>query len=133
MQYLLDTNACIALLNRTSRVLDRRVRDRAPDEIGLPAPVLYELYYGAFKSQRRKHNVDLLDRLAFEIVPFDGGDARSAGEIRSRLERAGQPIGPYDLLIAGQAKARELVLITANTREFERVAGLRFEDWSLSN
>lgn len=133
MRYLLDTNACIALLNRTSRVLDARVRRHAPDDIGLPAPVLYELYYGAFKSQRRQHNVDLLDRLAFEVIPFDGGDARSAGEIRSRLEAAGRPIGPYDLLIAGQATARGLVLITANTREFERVAGLRIEDWAVPN
>ena len=133
MQYLLDTNACIALLNGTSRALAARVRRHAPDAIGLPAAVLYELYYGAYNSQRRQHNVDLLDRLAFEIVPFDGGDARAAGEIRSRLEAAGRPIGPYDLLIAGQAKARGLVLITANIREFERVAGLRTEDWSLPN
>lgn len=132
MQYLLDTNACIALLNKTSHALSAQVRRHVPTEIGLPAPVLYELYYGAYKSRRVERNVGLLDRMGFEVVAFDAGDARVAGEIRSRLEGIGRPIGPYDLLIAGQALARGLVLVTANTREFERVDGLRCEDWSLS-
>ncbi|MDE0038503.1 MAG: type II toxin-antitoxin system VapC family toxin [Gammaproteobacteria bacterium] len=131
MQYLLDTNACIALLNGTSPTLAKRVRRHAPAEIGLPAPVAYELYYGAYKSDRTKRNVALLDQMEFELVPFDGGDARMAGEIRARLETLGQPIGPYDLLIAGQACSRGLVLVTANTREFQRVEDLRCEDWSV--
>ncbi|MCY3838870.1 MAG: type II toxin-antitoxin system VapC family toxin [Gammaproteobacteria bacterium] len=131
MQYLLGTNACIALLNGTSPTLAKRVRRRTPAEIGLPAPVAYELYYGAYKSERTKRNVALLDQMGFELVPFDGGDARMAGEIRARLETLGQPIGPYDLLIAGQACSRGLVLVTANTREFQRVEDLRCEDWSV--
>ena len=105
MRYLLDTDACIALLNDTSPPLAARLRRHAPANIGLPAPVAYELYYGACKSRQARRNLELLDRMAFEIVPFDAGDARVAGAIRAELEAAGHPIGPYDLLIAGQARA----------------------------
>ena len=130
MRYLLDTNACVALLNNSSRSLSRRVRRHGVEEIGLPAAVAFELYYGAFKSREGDRNLSHLDRMAFEIVPFDAADARAAGAIRRDLEVRGLPIGPYDLLIAGQARARDLVLVTANTREFERVDGLKVEDWS---
>ena len=130
MRYLLDTNACIALLNKTSRPLMARVRRHEPADIGLPALVAYELYYGAWKPRQTIRNLDLLDRMGFEIVPFDASDARVAGAVRSRLEAIGRPIGPYDLLIAGQALARGLVLVTANSREFRRVEDLHCEDWS---
>ena len=130
MRYLLDTNACIALLNKTSRPLTARVRRHEPADIGLPAPVAYELYYGAWKSRQTSRNLDLLDRMGFEIVPFDASDARMAGAVRSRLESIGRPIGPYDLLIAGQALARGLVLVTANNREFRRIEDLHCEDWT---
>ena len=130
MRYLLDTDACIALLNDTSPPLAARLRRHAPAKIGLPAPVAYELYCGACKSRQARRNLELLDRIAFEIVPFDAGDARVAGAIRAELEAVGHPIGPYDLLIAGQARARALVLVTANSREFQRVDGLECEDWS---
>ena len=128
--YLLDTNACIALLNESSRPLSRRARRHRPASIGVPAPVAFELYYGAFNSRTRDRNLGLLDRMALEIVPFDSGDARMAGVIRSELERRGLPIGPYDVLIAGQARARGLILVTANTREFARVDQLTVEDWT---
>ena len=130
MRFLLDTNACINLLNDSSLPLRRRVRRRAPSEIGISAIAAYELYHGAFKSRQMDRNVALLDRMSFEIVSFDAGDARTAGAIRSELEATGRPIGPYDLLIAAQARTRQLRLITANSREFERVEGLRWEDWS---
>ena len=130
MRYLLDANACIALLNASSRSLSARARRHRAGEIGLPAPVAFELYYGAFKSREGNRNLGYLDRMAFEIVPFDAADARAAGAIRRDLEARGLPIGPYDVLIAGQARARDLVLVTANTREFERVDGLKVEDWS---
>ena len=130
MSYLLDANACIGLLNRTSQSLWARTRRHAASEIGLPALVAHELYYGAFKSRRQNENIERLDRIGFEIVPFDAADARAAGAVRAQLERAGRPIGPYDTLIAGQALARGLVLVTANTGEFSRVAGLDCEDWS---
>lgn len=131
IRFLLDTNACISLLNDTSRLLHRHIRRHAPSEIGIPAIVAYELYYGAFKSRQTDRNVALLDRMSFEVLPFDAGDARVAGAIRSELEAAGRPIGPYDLLIAAQARARQLTLITANSREFARVDDLDCEDWSL--
>ena len=130
MRYLLDSNACIALLNGTSPSLRTRIRRCRPSEIGLSVIVTYELYYGAFKSRRMDRNIELLDRLAFEVVPFDASDARVAGAIRSELEAVGRPIGPYDLLIAGQARARGLTLVTANSDEFQRVKELDCEDWS---
>ena len=129
MRYALDTNACIALLNDTSPVLSARVRAHPPAEIGLPAPVVFELYYGAYKSTQAKRSLELLAEMAFETVPFDAADARVAGSIRNQLEAVGRPIGPYDILIAGQALARRLILVTANTREFQRVGGLDCENW----
>ena len=130
MRYLLDTNACIALLNRSDPGLEARVRRERVADVGLPASAAYELYYGAFKSRRQNRNLAQLDSIGLEIVPFDASDARSAGAVRAGLERAGRPIGPYDILIAGQARARGLVLVTANVREFARVDGLACEDWS---
>lgn len=132
MRYLLDTNACIALLNGSPPSLVDRVRRHTSSEFGLPAPVTYELYYGAFKSQYTNRNLELLDGIAFEVVPFDAADARAAGAVRANLEAIGRPIGPLDTLIAGQALARGLILVTANTQEFVRVEGLHSEDWSIS-
>ena len=130
IRYLLDTNACIALLKKSSRSLSARARRNSVASIGVPSPVAFELYYGGFKSRERARNLGLLDEIAFEIVPFDAADARAAGAIRSELEAQGLPIGPCDVLIAGQALARGLVLVTANTREFAPVEGLAIEDWS---
>ncbi len=132
MRYLLDTNACIALLNGRPLSVAHRVRQHTSSEFGLPAPVTYELYYGAFKSRNPDRNIGLLDRIAFEVVPFDAADARAAGAVRANLEAIGRPIGPLDTLIAGQALARGLILVTANTHEFARVDGLNCEDWSIS-
>ena len=90
-----------------------------------------ELYFGARKSKRQAENLRLVDRF-FSIFPSFGFDDRCAdiyGNIRSELERGGTPIGPNDLLIAATAIANELVLVTHNTREFERVVGLHLEDW----
>jgi tRNA(fMet)-specific endonuclease VapC len=130
IRYLLDTNAVIALLNEPGGVVARRVRRHEPVEIGLSAIAVHELYFGAFRSRRQEHNLDLIDRLLLEVVAFDREDGCQAGEIRAELARRGQPIGPYDVLIAGQAKARSLVLVTANTSEFMRVDGLAVENWS---
>jgi tRNA(fMet)-specific endonuclease VapC len=129
MKYLLDSNAVIALLNDSNSSTAQRARRHKPQDVGISAIVAHELYYGAFKSQRTSHNVALVDALQFEIVEFDQDDAREAGEVRAVLGARGTPIGPYDGLIAGQAKARELILVTHNTVEFGRVSGLRLEDW----
>ena len=129
MKYLLDANAVIALLNDTHSSTARRARRHKPQDVGISAVVVHELYYGAFKSQRAARNVALVDALQFEIVAFDHEDARQAGDIRAFLATRGTPIGPYDVLIAGHARARDVILVTRNTTEFGRVPGLRLEDW----
>ena len=87
---------------------------------GIPAIVVHELYFGAYKGQRTAENLARVGGLQFEVLEFDGEDARAAGT----------PIGPYDVLIAGQALARALTLVTHNTGEFKRVPRLQIEDWT---
>lgn len=129
MRYLLDANAVIALLNDADSPTAQRARRHEPREVGISTIVTHELYYGAFKSQRAKRNVALVDALQLDVLDFDHEDARQAGEVRAHLAKRGTPIGPYDVLIAGQARARDLILVTHNTAEFGRVPGLRLEDW----
>jgi tRNA(fMet)-specific endonuclease VapC len=129
MRYLLDANAVIALLNDATSKLAQRARRERPGDIALPAVVAYELFYGAFKSRRPTQNVALIDALEFVVLEFDTEDARQAGRLRSFLAQKGTPIGPYDVLIAGQALARGMILVTHNTSEFGRVPGLQIEDW----
>ena len=129
MRYLLDANVVIALLKDTTSATARRVRRERIGDIAISAVVSHELFYGAFKSRRRIQNVAVIDALRFVVLEFDKEDARQAGEIRALLASEGTPIGPYDVLIAGQAVARDMILVTQNAREFERVPGLRFEDW----
>ena len=97
--------------------------------MGVSAIVMHELFYGAFRSARVEANVARVDGLRFEVVAFEREDARASGAVRAALATAGAAIGPYDVLIAGQALARGLTLVTHNTREFGRVEGLRVEDW----
>ena len=129
MKYFLDV---IALLNDTRSRTARRARRHKPADVGISAIVVHELYYGAFKSQRRARNVALIDALQFEVMEFDQfdqEDAKQAGEVRALLAARGAPIGPCEVLIAGQARARKLILVTRNTAEFARVPDLRIEDW----
>jgi tRNA(fMet)-specific endonuclease VapC len=128
LKYLLDTSAVIALLRGNARFL-ARLRQAVPMDFGVPSIVAHELFHGAYKGRRTEDHLARLEALQFEVLDFDREDARSAGEVRAALAAAGQPIGPYDVLIAGQAIARSLTLITHNTREFQRVPGLQFEDW----
>ena len=105
MAFLLDTNAVIALLNDAASPIARRVRRHAPADVFVSAIVLHELFYGAFKSQRAARNVALIDMLQFSALEFSREDARDAGPVRALLATQGTPIGPYDALIAGQARA----------------------------
>jgi tRNA(fMet)-specific endonuclease VapC len=130
MKYLLDANAVIAVLNNRNSPPARRLRRHKPGDVAISAIVAHELYYGAFKSARRAQSVALVEKLRFPILEFDSEDAREAGEMRAWLTLRGTPIGPYDVLIGGQARARNLVLVTRNTSEFRRVPGLKIEDWS---
>jgi tRNA(fMet)-specific endonuclease VapC len=128
-RYLLDANAITALLNDTTSNAARRVRREQPSDVAISAIVAHELFYGAFKSRRAAQNLAMIDALLFAVLEFDKEDARQAGAVRALLASKGTPIGPYDVLIAGQAVARNLILVTHNTQEFGRVPGLRFEDW----
>lgn len=129
--FLLDTNACIRVLNGTSRHLVRRLRSLATSEIGLSTVVKAELLYGARRSSKVTENLELLREFfaPFRSYPFDDVCAEYYGLIRADLVTAGTPIGPNDLMIAATARTHDLVLVTHDTREFSRVVGLRLEDW----
>ncbi|OYY89903.1 MAG: hypothetical protein B7Y45_10090 [Sphingomonas sp. 28-66-16] len=134
MRFLPDTNMMISWVARGNPVVTELIARHRPD-IALSSIVLHELYFGAFNSQRVDRNLREIEGFGIPILPFDHNDARAAGEIRATLRRRGTPIGPYDVMpydvmIAGQALARGLTLVTANTSEFGRVEGLRVEDWT---
>jgi tRNA(fMet)-specific endonuclease VapC len=134
MAYLLDTNACIALINRTSEPVRKRFSKavESGEQMWVASVSVYELWYGVAKSAQTEANTLRLKMFlagSLRVLEFGEEDARCAGEIRNSLERIGKPIGTYDLLIAGQALSRKLTLVTANAREFGRVKGLVWEDW----
>lgn len=130
MLYLLDTNVVIAVLNDNNSKTAKRLLTLSPLAVGISSIVIHELFYGAYKSSRRESNLALVDALQFEVVAFDQEDAHKAGQLRAFLSAKGSPIGPFDTLIAGQALARNLILVTSNRTEFARVPDLRVEDWS---
>lgn len=131
MNYLLDTNICIRHLNQRSKAVTDRLHQIPETDIAVCSVVKAELYVGAMKSQEpqktlRKQQA-FVDR--FISLPFDDAAASVYARIRAQLEREGTPIGAYDLLIAAIALANGLILVTHNTREYRRIAGLNFEDW----
>jgi tRNA(fMet)-specific endonuclease VapC len=135
VNYLLDTNACIALINGNPASVRPRLAQvlKGRASVAVSAVVAFELWYGAAKSTRRQANRQRLETFfagPLDLVAFDDEDARVAGEIRAMLEAAGTPIGADDLLIAGQALRHDATLVTANTAEFSRVAELRWQDWA---
>lgn len=137
MTYLLDTNACIALINGTPKEVRRRFhRAINKDAIMLVSSVVaFELWYGVAKSQRKEANTQRLEAFLagpLEWTPFDEEDAREGGRVRAGLEIAGTPIGAYDVLIAAQARRRGATLVTSNVGEFDRVTSLKWEDWAVS-
>ncbi|WP_454714122.1 type II toxin-antitoxin system tRNA(fMet)-specific endonuclease VapC [Caulobacter segnis] len=130
LRYLLDTNLCIRVLRDRPPGLRERFNAQA-DALCISTIVLTELLHGALKSARPDHNRSEVERFAakLEVLDFDSAAADHTADIRATLERAGQPIGGYDLLIAGHARSRGLIVITGNLAEFQRVDGLRCEDW----
>ncbi|MFZ0318100.1 MAG: type II toxin-antitoxin system VapC family toxin [Candidatus Sulfotelmatobacter sp.] len=135
MNYLLDTNACIALINRTSAAVRSRSQKALSrgEQICVSSVVTFELWYGVAKSTHQEQNRQRLEIFLagpITLLPLDDEDARVAGSIRADLEASGKPIGAYDTLIAGQALARQLTLVTANVSEFSRVKGLAWQDWA---
>ena len=135
--YLLDTNACIALINGTEANVRRKFQRAVAREsaILLSSVVAFELWYGVAKSQRKDANTQRLEAFfagPLEWTLFDDDDARAAGTVRAELEAIGKPIGAYDVLLAGQARRRGATLVTSNAKEFARVSGLKWEDWATS-
>jgi tRNA(fMet)-specific endonuclease VapC len=133
--FCLDTNIVIAALTERSA----RVVERLDSELGrgtrilVPAIVLYELRFGIAKSAKPAAKVRVLEEFlsaSIETPAFDDGDASDAADIRLFLHRQGRPIGPYDILIAAQARRRGACVVTANTREFARVPRLDVQDWT---
>lgn len=136
MSLLLDTNACIALINGSSKGVRLHLASarQGGREIYLSSVVIYELQFGVAKSHpnRRSNNAEKLRVFLanpFPVLPFTTEDAGIAAILRADLEKAGKPIGAYDLLIAAQAVANRLTLITANESEFSRIPGLRWKNW----
>lgn len=135
MTYLLDTNACIALINGAPRrVRARFERATASGDLAAVSTLTsFELWYGAAKSARRDANARRVETFLagpLDLWVFEDADARAAGEVRATLEKSGQPIGAYDVLIAGQGLRRQATVVTANVTEFARIPGLRWEDWA---
>ncbi len=132
--YLLDTNACIRILNGSSPNLVRRLRQSLPAELRMCSVVKAELYHGVRRSRRSAANLRLLRKFfaPFVSLPFDDRCAEHYGVIRDELERTGTPIGPNDLMIAAIAVSNDLVLVTHNVREFSRIVGLQIEDWEFA-
>lgn len=131
MKFLLDTNICIYIIKKKPlQVLERFAQHRVGD-IGISSVTLSELVHGVAKSARPEQNHRALEAFIVPllIAPYDEAAAFHYGEIRADLERAGTPIGAMDLMIAAHARSLGLVLVSNNLREFERVQGLRLENW----
>jgi tRNA(fMet)-specific endonuclease VapC len=135
MRYLLDTNVCIRFLNGRSAAVRDRLFATALDKMAVCSVVKAELFYGAMRSnnpaQTLKRQQDFLK--SFVSLTFEDEAALICGRIRAQLASTGNPIGPYDLQIAAIAVANNLILVTHNTREFERVKELQIEDWEVES
>lgn len=130
LRYMLDTNLCIRVLRDRPQGLRARFNTEA-DGLAMSTIVLTELLHGAAKSDRPLENRKAVEQFAarLDVLPFGPEAAAHAADIRAALERMGRPIGGYDLLIAGHARSRGLIVVTGNLGEFGRVEGLRCEDW----
>jgi tRNA(fMet)-specific endonuclease VapC len=135
LKFLLDTNACIALINaRPVSVREHLEKElEGGSTVHVSSIVVFELWYGIAKSTLREKNAQNLAKFLsgrVSLLEFDEEDARFAGELRAGMESVGRPIGDYDLLIAGQALRHEMTVVTANAKEFSRIKRLSWEDWS---
>lgn len=130
MRYLLDTDCCIAVLSGQRGVLDR-LSTLSPDDCAVSAVTAYELFAGAAKARLPERERERLVRFfeMFTVLDFGNDATLRAATVRVDLEKAGTPIGPYDILIAGHALTQDLTLATGNLREFKRIRTLRVEKW----
>ena len=132
MKYMLDTNICIYTIKHKPPEVIKNFLRHNPDEMCISSITYAELMHGVEKSQAVERNrmAITLFLSAITILPFNQYAAEEYGKVRAELERKGTPIGSMDMLIAGHARAEELVLVTNNTREFFRVENLEVEDWT---
>lgn len=130
--YLLDTNICIHAIKRRPVGVLERIQTRLHDGLFISSLTLAELEFGVASSQQvEKNRVALLKFLTlFNLLSFEALDAIPYGQLRNDMQRTGRLIGPIDMLIAAQALRHNLILVTHNTREFERIPGLKREDWA---
>lgn len=131
MPYLLDTNICIYIIKKKPESVLEKFKLIDPDEIAVSMITVAELYFGARKSIFPEKNLNALDKffLSFNLFDFDNAASMSYSIIRADLELKGTPIGPLDTLIAAHAISLNCTLVTNNQREFNRIAGLRIENW----
>ena len=131
MRYMLDTNICIYVIKHKPREVIERLKEHNPNEICISSVTYAELIHGVEKSKAVDKNRTALTLLLadIEILQFDTGAAEGYGEIRAELERKGTPIGPLDMMIAGHAKSLGYTVVTNNIKDFDRIDGLRFENW----
>jgi len=129
--YLLDTNICIYIIKKKPVDVLKTVKTKSKKDIYISSITVAELEYGVAKSRfPEKNKIALIGFLSiFTILPFDDTDAVEYGIMRAELEKKGKIIGPMDLLLAAQAKKKRLIIVTNNTREFERLEGLKIENW----
>ncbi len=134
IRYLLDTDICIYLIKNRPPEVPAQFKRHSPAQVAISAITVFELEYGAEKSKQRQKAKKALARFTapLTVLDVDQAAALEAASIRAGLEHAGTPIGPYDILIAGLAKSRDLTLVTNNLREFSRVSGLVLENWTMS-
>lgn len=130
IKFMLDTNICIFTIKNKPQIV-REAFNLHDGQLCISAITLMELIYGAEKSATPEKNLAVIEGFTarLEVFPFDNEAAAHTGMIRSELAKAGTPIGPYDQMIAGHARSRGLIVVTNNLREFERLPGLRVEDW----
>jgi tRNA(fMet)-specific endonuclease VapC len=134
VDYLLDTNACIALINDNPTAVRTRLHGATTRgaKVLVSSVATFELWYGVSKSSRQDFNRKRVEAFLsgpIVVLPFEDGDANVAGAVRAALEVSGKPIGAYDVLMAGQALRHSLTLVTANVAEFSRVKGLLWQNW----
>lgn len=129
--YMLDTDICIYVVKNYPAELRERF-NLLTDQLCISSITLGELHYGAEKSARRLENLRAIMQFAarLEVLPFSADAAVHFGQLRAELERLGQPVGAYDMLIGAHARSEGLIVVTHNRREFDRMPGLRVEDWT---
>lgn len=132
MKYMLDTNICIYAIKHKPEAVIQRFLRHDPEEMCISAVTYAELMHGVEKSRAVEKNRIAISLFLspITVLEFHALAAEEYGKIRAQLERKGTPIGSMDLLIAGHARSEGLILVTNNTREFERVEGLRVENWA---